>query len=512
MRPSGDRVGWVLGERQLVAAVEASPDAFVAVDRDGRILHWSAAAERVLGWPASAVLGGHDPSVPEDSAAATAAVVRMLAAGEDPGLSWQVPRVTRDGRRVQVQVTGWVPLDDGAFGVYFREPDPGEARAHLRNRLSQDLAAVTGRGEVVEVVARALEQMVGATGVWPLVPCRCGDHLVAEVEGHCPADGGGGAYVLAEATAGTSGERRLAHADLRLGGATVHVCLVPMGPQASTTWLAVEGVHEALGDRHGLVSVRGVADEAWVALQRARLVVALQGRVDRLEALDASRSEAIAGVTHDLKAPVHVLRGFLDTLRARPDGTVDPARAYDAMERQIARLETLVDDLWLAARAADGPIRPSRRDPVDLSALATDVAVALDPSGTRVRVTGETTVLVDGDVDQLQRVVVNLVDNALKYGAERPVTVSVRAVAHEVVLVVRDHGPGLAPDEHDRVFGRFAVGRAGQAAGATGLGLHVAREIARGHGGALRSLAPPADDPGGWFELRLPAGHGGAPD
>jgi signal transduction histidine kinase len=477
--------GGLLGGQDLRKAVDGSPDAFVAVDADGRILHWSPGAERLLGWSAEEVLGG-----------------------ADPGLSWQAPRVTRDGERITVQLTGWVPLETpGSFGVFFRSPGRDESQAHVRNRLSAELSGAATRGDVLLALDRALVDLIGATGSAVLTACQCGNHLVADPQGACEPPEARVAWIDRTVDPVAEDARpAVGHATLHTAGDPVHVCTVAMGPASAATWLAVAGVHDDIGDRHTLVTVRAVTDEAWVALQRAQLILQLKGRVDVLEARDASRTEAIAGVTHDLKAPVHVLRGFVETLRARPPDALDRGRALEAMDRQIGRIARLVDDLLLAARAADGPLRPGRLEPVDLGELVGAIRDGLEPSAQdRVTVTLAGALEALGDADQLARLITNLVDNALKYGGDGSVEVHLYGDGETVEVVVRDHGPGLTDEEREQVFGRFVVGRQGRDRGSTGLGLHVAREIARGHGGDL--VARPHDPaaPGAVFRLVVPA-------
>ncbi len=130
-----------------------------------------------------------------------------------------------------------------------------------------------------------------------------------------------------------------------------------------------------------------------------------------------------------------------------------------------------------------------RREPVELATLVEDLVV--DYENARVPVTFEanSTATVDGDVDALRRVVVNLVDNAVRY-ASSAVTVTLNRSGRQptVELVVADDGSGIPPGERERVFDRFYRTEASRSRqlGGTGLGLPIVRDLLRAHGGTVR--------------------------
>lgn len=180
---------------------------------------------------------------------------------------------------------------------------------------------------------------------------------------------------------------------------------------------------------------------------------------------------------------------------------------------ETTRLQRLVDALLLLARSDDDTLL-RHREPVDLAALA---RTAIDAAPARVAVEPHATgtVHVLGDPDQLTRLIRNLLDNAERHADQHiEVTVTTDGPA-TAVLTVADDGPGIAPEDRDRVFDRFVrlqaarTRHAGEATG-TGLGLSIARDIATAHGGTI-SVGPTTTSGGGQaergatFTVRLPA-------
>jgi signal transduction histidine kinase len=168
------------------------------------------------------------------------------------------------------------------------------------------------------------------------------------------------------------------------------------------------------------------------------------------------------------------------------------------MVREAQRAGRLVDELLLMARL-DGadPAAALRREPVDLAELAGQVAAAQQLLGADVRAETEPA-LVEGDPEQLARVLTNLADNGRQAGGR--VLIAVRRDGGQAVVEVTDDGPGVPPAERDRVFERFVRLAAGP--GRNGLGLPIALAVARAHGGDLTCEDASA---GARFVLRLPA-------
>jgi signal transduction histidine kinase len=219
-----------------------------------------------------------------------------------------------------------------------------------------------------------------------------------------------------------------------------------------------------------------------------RLAVTLNAMLDRIDAATKRQRTFVGDAAHELRSPLASLRLQLEVAQR-----VGPAKDWPGMLDEVLsdvdRLDQLVKDLLALARSdeAGGVLR--RREPVALDQLVTEVAD--DYLDARVPVRSSTdAVSVDGDPEALRRVVVNLLDNAVRY-ARSEVTVDIAVNGNGTAeLVIRDDGPGIPEDERERVFDRFYRTHESRSrdTGGTGLGLPIVRDVVRAHGGTV-SLA-----------------------
>jgi signal transduction histidine kinase len=212
---------------------------------------------------------------------------------------------------------------------------------------------------------------------------------------------------------------------------------------------------------------------------------------DRIERLVAAHRALLANASHELRSPLARLRMAIDLYETAPD----TSRKAEIVQN-LAELDGIVEEILLASRL-DHIDRLERNEAIDLLAIAAEEGARLG-----IAVAGSSAV-VRGDAHLLARLVRNLMHNALRHGAP-PVTAHVEQRGGEVVLAVRDHGPGIPLGEAERVFEPFyrPAGRS-ETAGGWGLGLSLARQIAERHGGSVRHEAPP--DGGACFVVTLPA-------
>jgi two-component system OmpR family sensor kinase len=227
----------------------------------------------------------------------------------------------------------------------------------------------------------------------------------------------------------------------------------------------------------------------------------------------------VADASHELRTPLTTIRGFAELYRQGAGR--DPAeldRLMRRIEDQAARMGLLVEDLLLLARLDQQ--RPLGRTPVDLLALAAEAvndarAVAPDRQIELVLGTGYgdggqgSALVVLGDDQRLRQVLANLVNNALAHTpAGSPVEVRVGAAPLDgrpgAAVEVVDHGPGLAPEQAERVFERFyrADPARSHAAGGTGLGLSIVAALVAVHGGTVQVDSVPGR--GARFRVVLP--------
>ncbi len=234
-----------------------------------------------------------------------------------------------------------------------------------------------------------------------------------------------------------------------------------------------------------------------------------------LRQVEEMRADFVANASHELRTPLAALSGFIDTLQgpARDDPAAR-ARFLSIMQAQANRMARLIDDLLSLSRIElNAHVRPDRQ--VDLIAIIRQVADSLQTLARDRKVEVVTTapagpLLVPGDRDELIRVFENLVENALKYAASgKRVDIELAqgpgtAGRQEARVVVRDYGPGIAPEHLPRLTERFyRVDVAeSRAQGGTGLGLALVKHILNRHGGRLTIESVPGQ--GATFTTHLP--------
>ncbi len=232
------------------------------------------------------------------------------------------------------------------------------------------------------------------------------------------------------------------------------------------------------------------------------MAIAFNTMADTIEEEDRLRRAFAADVAHELRTPLTILRTQIEGLQ---DGIVELSPASLAsLHEEALRLQRLVSDLETVA-SAEAAGFSLVREPVRLDRLlaeaAAEFAGAYESAG--IQMASELVpARIEADPTRIRQIVANLLTNALKFTpAGGAVTLSLRVDGQWALVGVRDTGPGIEPDELDRVFDRFFRGRSARAGG-SGIGLTVARELARVHGGDLEVESTPGE--GATFHLRLP--------
>ena len=221
------------------------------------------------------------------------------------------------------------------------------------------------------------------------------------------------------------------------------------------------------------------------------LAVTLNDMLSRLADAQQRQRDLVSDTAHELRSPIASIRAQLEVALDHPDGLDWPETARD-VHADTLRLARLTEDLLLLARL-DG--QHLRRRPTDLSALCESVAARYTAArvpvrADAVRADAVAPCVVAGDPDALSRLLVNLLDNAVRHAASQ-VCVSVRGDDGWAVLVVSDDGPGIPAEDTERAFGRFSrlegarSRTAGDGAGGAGLGLAIVRSTAEAHGGSM---------------------------
>jgi two-component system sensor histidine kinase MtrB len=258
------------------------------------------------------------------------------------------------------------------------------------------------------------------------------------------------------------------------------------------------------------MAVRGEDDLARLATSFNDMAANLQGQIRQLEELSRVQRRFVADVSHELRTPLTTVRMAADVLyEARPAFREEVARSAELLQTQLDRFEALLTDLLEISRHDAGAVALDV-EPVDLRDVVRRVVAQAEPlaarAGTELRLDLPATAAVaESDARRVERILRNLVSNAIKHGGGGPVDVRLRADGAAVAVVVRDYGAGFAVEDAARVFNRFwraDPARARSAGGGTGLGLSIALEDARLHGGWLQAWGEPGR--GAAFRLTLP--------
>lgn len=279
---------------------------------------------------------------------------------------------------------------------------------------------------------------------------------------------------------------------------------------APVTSMAARAAEISASNMHERLPVGG-GDEL-VGLARV-----VNGLLDRLEQSFMQQRRFVTDASHELRTPTAVVRTETDITLSRPHRSEDEYRASVTIIQDAARrLTRIVDDLFLLARADSGHLA-TRSEQLYLEDLVHDATRAVrsvaSQRGVQVELRDVVEAPFHGDADLLGRLVLNLLDNAIKYSPpEGSVDVSLSRHNGHFEIRVTDSGPGIPPEAHERVFERFfrvdsARSRSeNSSTSGAGLGLSIARRIVEMHGG---SIGVAESRPGKTeFLVRLPVGTG----
>ncbi|MEV6742043.1 MtrAB system histidine kinase MtrB [Streptomyces sp. NPDC051104] len=257
------------------------------------------------------------------------------------------------------------------------------------------------------------------------------------------------------------------------------------------------------------MKVTGEDDIARLGEAFNKMAQNLQLKIQQLEDLSRMQRRFVSDVSHELRTPLTTVRMAADVIHeARVDFDPVTARSAELLADQLDRFESLLADLLEISRF-DAGAAALEAEPIDLRDVVRRVVSGAEPlaerKGTRIRVVGDQQpVVAEADARRVERVLRNLVVNAVEHGEGKDVIVKLAAAGGAVAIAVRDYGVGLKPGEATRVFSRFwrADPARARTTGGTGLGLSIALEDARLHGGWLQAWGEPGG--GSQFRLTLP--------
>jgi len=271
------------------------------------------------------------------------------------------------------------------------------------------------------------------------------------------------------------------------------------------------------GDLTRRVVIRGRDELGALGRSFNEMASTIAADVEKIRLTERMRRDLIGNISHDLRSPLASIQGYLETMVLKdPQLSAEERRAYLRVSlRNTAHLQRLVEELLELAKLDARQVQ-LRTEPLQIAELAQDVALKLAPEaqGAGISLTvepGGDLPLVTGDVGMIERVLTNLIENALRF---TPAGGAVRAILdgepQAVRVTVADTGSGIAPEDLPHVFERFyrADKSRDRTSGGAGLGLAIARQIVELHGSSLEVQSRPGE--GARFSFVLSAAASGA--
>jgi PAS domain S-box-containing protein len=480
------------------AVLAGAPVALVVVDLDGRLRHVNSEAERLFGLPSTDAASTPVTELigPPPGEDRPIDVQRLEAAGTTthpllgPGAEGIGKR--RDGTTFPIHFTARRCADAGVLVVLVRDATAYQHEAAAQRATDERVRRLLETARVIPWeadVATTLFTYVGPQAVeifgYPLEEWYARDFWPSHIH---PDDREYAVNLCATATTREKHyefEYRMIAADGRI--VWIHDIVVV------ARW---RGVPQLISGYMLDVTERKRGEE-----ERARLLE------ETRRALQL-RDEFLSLAAHELRTPLTPAILRMQTLRRlleREHARKDLIQGVDYASEQLGKLSALAEDLLDVSQITLGRLA-LRREPVDLSQIARAVVAtfgeALDAAGCRTTIEALGPVEGSWDGARVEQMVASLLSNAMKFGAGAPIEVRVSRDARVAKLSVRDHGIGLASEDQERIFERFARAVPLTRYPGLGVGLYVAHEIARVHGGSIRVESAPGQ--GATFTIELP--------
>jgi signal transduction histidine kinase len=270
--------------------------------------------------------------------------------------------------------------------------------------------------------------------------------------------------------------------------------------------LNVNGTNERRFTEYDLRALTLFAEHASIAIANARLYEAELEHVAELVELDRMKSEFVATVSHELRTPLTSILGCTRTMQRRQLAPEVTDEFLQMIERQGTRLLHLIEDI-LDVQRTTAAVEPPPCGPVALDIVLDEVVRMQAATGRQVALRAGAGVVVLADRPSLERVFTNLVDNAFSHGGGE-VEIEMEETTHDgaeaTLVCVLDRGPGVPPEDAERIFDRFKRGPEAFSPG-MGLGLYMVRSLVEAQGG--RVWVTPRPGGGAAFRVLLPCAH-----
>jgi len=238
----------------------------------------------------------------------------------------------------------------------------------------------------------------------------------------------------------------------------------------------------------------------------SRLASTFDEMLARIESGFAREHQFTADASHELRTPLTAMQIILSLVREGEHPALEYRQALEDIAEEANRLQELVENLLQLAHGEGG--LELHREEIDLALLLVDVGESLRPIAENKHLTLTCNVppslVISGDTDQLIRLIVNLLDNAIKYTDRGSITLSAQEMDGYAIIEVADTGIGIPPDHLPHIFERFYRVESARSSGGAGLGLSIARQIVQAHGGRIEVQSE--TDEGTIFTVYIPIG------
>ncbi|MET0462835.1 MAG: ATP-binding protein [Chitinophagaceae bacterium] len=491
----------------FAALIENSEDAIISKDLTSRITTWNPAAERMFGYTAEEMIGQYiHRLIPADRQHEEDTIIAKLKRGERVE-HFQTMRLTKHGKQLQLSLT-ISPIRDphgkiiGASKIArdISIQRLNEERLRVVNDLAMRINAKLDVDAILQVVTDASTKVSGAAFgafFYNKIDEQGQSYMLYALSG-APRDafdkfGMPRNTAVFNPTFAGLGVIRSAdiRKDPRYGHNTPYHGM-PEGHLPVVSYLAVpvksqDGVvigglffghpdPDKFSPEHENLAV-AIASQAAIALENAKLL-------QEVNLLSSRKDEFIGFASHELKTPLTTIKGYLQLAK---DNTVTIDKIYPKLEKQVDRLETIINDLLDISRIHAGKL-DLKFEHISLSKLITDCVTLIEPGSRTMNVQlPKEDGLIYVDAQKLSLVIVNLLSNAVKYSSDNTtITLSVLILGDEVQISVKDNGVGIPAPELSQIFDPYyRVSSKQHRAKGAGLGLFIAKEIVSAHRGRI---------------------------
>ena len=480
---------------RLAAIVDSSDDAIVSKTLDGRIVSWNAAAERLFGYTPQEAIGRPITTIiPPELYEEERQIIERLGRGERID-HFETTRLRKDGRRISLSITV-SPIRD-ANGVIV-------GASKIARDISAQRDAERAYAQLAAIVESSDDAIVSKTLDGLIQSWNAG---AARIFGYTAEEAVGRSIILIIPPELQAEERQILE-KVRSGERVDHfdTTRVTKDGRRIPISLTVSPVRDSRG------VIIGASKVARDISERALSEEALRRSEEALRDADRRKDEFMALLAHELRNPLAPIRYALATARMSNRTPDQQKRAEEIIERQVAHMSRLLDDLLDVSRITHGTLELKTSIAELTFVLGTAIEAArplLDAKRHTLSLKmPEQPVRLVGDAVRLAQVFSNLLINAAKYtDVAGQIELRAQQVQNEVVVSVRDNGMGISSDMMRRLFTMFAQDRAaaGRSEGGLGIGLALSRGIVALHGGSIEARSD-GRDRGSEFVVRIPIG------